>query len=215
MHRVHLGGQEPKMVSDAWNLSKNNNSSWDHFTHNENNIQDFTISQKCLGYSDVYSYKSDLMRLEALYIWGGFYIDTDVFVIKSFDDLSVYDNIVVGEEDKDIICSAVIGSPPKNKEILSTLNEMIYLIEQEYAKTGSIVYNHKSEYFAPNLLTKRWLNNADATILNTEYFYPIHWSNEWSVEDRDGEDSDMYLNRALKSITNNTYSIHRWAGTWK
>jgi mannosyltransferase OCH1-like enzyme len=215
MHRVHLGGQEPKMVSDAWNLSKKNNSDWNHITHNENNLKNFTISQKCLEYSNIYSYKSDLMRLESLYLWGGFYIDTDVFVIKSFNDLIDYDNIVVGEEDKNIICSAVIGAPPKNKEILSTLNEMVYLIDQEYKKTGSIAYNHESEYFAPTLLTKRWINNSDINVLNTEYFYPIHWRDEWSVEERDSENLEMYMDRALKSITKNTYSIHRWAGTWK
>jgi mannosyltransferase OCH1-like enzyme len=155
------------------------------------------------------------MRLEALYLFGGFYIDTDVFVLKSFDSFIDSDKIIVGEEDTNIICSAVIGSPPKNNEILLTLYEMIELIEKEYESHGKITYNHEADFFAPTLLTKRWIDNKDVSVFNPEYFYPIHWRDEWRVEERDAEDIEKYMHRILKSTTTETHSVHRWAGTWQ
>lgn len=52
------------------------------------------------------------MRLYALYNYGGIYLDTDVQILKSFDDL-LKNEVFFGFESKDYLCTAVMGACSK------------------------------------------------------------------------------------------------------
>jgi hypothetical protein len=58
-----------------------------------------------------YAFAADYVRLYALYTYGGFYLDSDVQVLRSFDDLRV--NLsVMGKETSGDFEPAVIGAEP-------------------------------------------------------------------------------------------------------
>ena len=213
IHRVHLGPEEPQLVKDAWELSKSINEGWEHVTHNEDSLDNFPISKNYLSASSSYSFKSDLMRFEALYNWGGIYIDTDVFCIKSFEDFVKLDKIVVGNEDEETIGSAIIIAPPKNKKILQILKEMINYLKEE-VKAEFIYGSTQSKVFGPRIVTEFWKDDPEVIKLVPEYFYPIFWKDDHQVQDRKTESVGDYLARISSRITKNTYCSHRAAGSW-
>lgn len=212
IHRVHLGPNEPQTVKDSWQLSKTINKGWQHLTHNETSLENFPICRDYLDLSDKYAFKSDLMRIEAIYNWGGAYIDTDVFCIKPFDDLTQHDKIVVAFEGYDVIGSAVILAPPKNEKVFNLLNEMITIVKKEYV--GDFKYGSHSEAFSPRIFTNFWKNDNDVIKLSPESFYPILWSDDHKVLNRDLESVDDYLSRISSSITEQTYCSHKAVASW-
>ena len=60
-----------------------------------------------------WAFVSDVARLHAVYTEGGIYLDSDVEVLKSFDDLLGYDGFF-GIEDSRLISNAIMGSKKGN-----------------------------------------------------------------------------------------------------
>lgn len=68
-----------------------------------------------------YAFVSDVARLHALYTWGGVYLDTDVEVKRSFDDL-LGGSIVLGFEEGNYVATSTIVAPAGSKLIGDFLN---------------------------------------------------------------------------------------------
>lgn len=68
-----------------------------------------------------YAFVSDYVRLFALYHHGGIYLDTDIEVRKSFDDL-LHSNVFLGYEDETYLATCVIGAVEKSKFIKELLD---------------------------------------------------------------------------------------------
>ena len=63
-----------------------------------------------------YAFVSDYVRVYALYNYGGIYLDTDVEVLKNFDNL-LMNNSFWGFEEKNYIATSIIGATKQNKLI--------------------------------------------------------------------------------------------------
>ena len=61
-----------------------------------------------------WAFVSDYARVDVIYQYGGIYLDTDVEVKKSFNDLLDNDSIW-GFEEKNFIATSTIGACKKNK----------------------------------------------------------------------------------------------------
>ena len=55
-----------------------------------------------------YNSHSDVERIKVLMEFGGIYLDMDVFVIQSFDELRKYNCVMGSEEDSGRLCAAVV-----------------------------------------------------------------------------------------------------------
>jgi mannosyltransferase OCH1-like enzyme len=76
-HRVWIG--KPNQEADLlWSKSKDIHPDWEHVTYSSKLPDGFEIISDVVENNDIPSYHSDLIRLEALYKFGGFYVDTDV-----------------------------------------------------------------------------------------------------------------------------------------
>jgi mannosyltransferase OCH1-like enzyme len=197
IHRVHMG-PENDSVKYCWESAKKHNPDWKFVTHNEKSS--WPIVGNYLNYSKTYAYKSDLMRLEALYHYGGIYLDTDVEIIRSLDHFTEYNYPFAAWESPYVIGSAVIGAPPKNDEILSLIAYCIGSIILE-ADDGKIDYSGERMMFSPTVITKLWKSNSEVRLLSPESFYPYHWS------EKDRSNEDFLINE-------NTFGVHHWNGSW-
>lgn len=63
-----------------------------------------------------YAFVADVVRLQALYEHGGIYLDTDVELLRSFDDL-LGAPAFVGFENRSNVGTAVIGAEPGNEVV--------------------------------------------------------------------------------------------------
>lgn len=158
-----------------------------------------------------YAFVSDQARYWVLMQYGGFFLDTDVEVIKTFDDLR--NNKCFFSFNKHIKKNVLFVNPGL---IIGTEkeNETITDIFQIYTKLHFVDNGIlQLQYSSPRILTKYLLENKNLRIkdecqkLNdglkiyaTDYFDPIN--------------PRAFMSRDKLELTVNTFAIHHGAASW-
>lgn len=132
-----------------------------------------------------WAFAADYVRLYALYNYGGIYLDCDVEVLKSFDDLLNLRTFVGRETARPVIEAAVIGSEAGQQWLRDSLDfyegkifdiskinlpevAIPYIIKRPILKNGIHIY--KQDFFSP-------LNNLTGRCRVTPNTYCIHHFN--------------------------------------
>lgn len=148
-----------------------------------------------------YAFVSDYVRLYALKTYGGIYLDTDVEVLKSFDDL-LDNKMFVCRENSAYISTAVIGAEKDNKIISELLNS--------YEKRNFILEDGSLD------LTTNVVNIS--LFLHKKYNYKLNNSeficDEISIYKSTYFSSKDYFSGKMRS-TKNSYAIHHFDGSWE
>lgn len=166
----------------------------------------FDIEQAPLYVRQAYEAKkwafvTDYIRLKVVYDHGGIYMDTDVELIRNPDEL-LCNPAFFGFEDKEHVNTGLGFGAEKGAAILNELmsdywNIPFVLSDGTMDLTACPVRN--SSCFLRNGLkpdgTKQVLNGGEL-VLPIEYFCPIE------------------LHTMKLTISENTYSVHHFAGTW-
>jgi mannosyltransferase OCH1-like enzyme len=174
---------------------------------NEDNYDVNKIAYTAEAYAvKKYAYVSDYARFDILYQYGGLYFDTDVEVIKPFDDI-VANGPFMGCEfdsskDTDIMVNPGLGlGAEAGLEIFRAVLD--YYASRHYAINEQIVENVTVVTNTTNVLLKFGLKNepgiqkiAGVTIYPRCYFNPL-------------DDATGRL-----TVTPETHSIHWFSKTW-
>jgi mannosyltransferase OCH1-like enzyme len=144
-----------------------------------------------------YAFISDYVRFWALYKYGGIYLDTDMFVIRSFNDLLKSEVFFGWEtEQKNNISCGIIGSIPNQGFIRSVLKQY----ESMLFSVASI-----PDLVIPRVVNKcysGYLSKEDITIFPYDYFYSFPYEEKENVR------------KFMQYRTENTYAIHLWNISW-
>ena len=103
---------------------------------------------------------SNIIRLHAVYQYGGIYTDHDVMLIKPLDPLLEHSACVCRQKDK-ILCNAVFGATPKHPWIKAMIDN--------YGDQRIHDAAYACHLMEPHL-------TPDVTILPTDVFYPFNWN---------------------------------------
>lgn len=150
--------------------------------------------------NEKWEFVSDYARLDILYQYGGIYLDTDVELIKSLDELRRF-SAFMGFESKQMVDSGLgMGAQKGNlilRQFLEEYNE--YSVhEGDFDMIPCTV--HQS-----NILEKigmkrdnsfQVLNNGEMVVLPTEFL------------------CGMRMHTKVKQITANTFALHHYSGDW-
>ncbi|WP_423409241.1 glycosyltransferase family 32 protein [Heyndrickxia sp. MSNUG] len=150
--------------------------------------------------SGKYAFVSDYARVYGLYRYGGIYLDTDVEVFKSFNDLLHHESFW-GFEQENYIATSTIGAAKGNPIIEIFLDS--YRGKKFIKKDGS--YDDLTNVA---IVTK--LLSSQGLIMNGEYqelaglaaFYPQTYFSPYD-----------YIN-CRKFISDNTYAMHHFYKSW-
>lgn len=153
-----------------------------------------------------YGFVPDYARLDIINQYGGFYLDTDVELLKSLDGLRGFSAVMGFERYENLVRVATgqgFGAEKGNLAIKEMME--IYRYRNFIKRDGT--YNlQASTGLATNFLRRRGLEIngkqqevMGITILPEDYFCPLKYSSAG--------------NRLI--ITDNTYSIHHFAASWK
>lgn len=147
-----------------------------------------------------YAFVSDYVRLYALYNEGGIYLDTDVEVLKKFDD--ILDNMAFAgfERENHTIATCIFGSEKGNSLFKNFLD---YYIDRPFILEGNQYDLTPNTVVITSICKRHGLNlNGDRQELDFITIYP--------------QDFFSPYNRATEelNITKNTYSIHYFNGSW-
>lgn len=147
-----------------------------------------------------WAFVSDYVRLVVLKKYGGIYLDTDVEMIKPLDKL-LLSKAFMGAESKYSICTAVIGAEKNSEfinELLTIYDELHFINNQKLDMTPNSQRIY--EYLKQNynyVLSNDVIDLKKCIIYPKDFFSPIN----------------CYT--FIEEETQNTYCIHRFAGTWK
>jgi mannosyltransferase OCH1-like enzyme len=156
-----------------------------------------------------YAFAADYLRLYALYHYGGIYLDTDVEVIKPFDDLLDLPYFL-GEENslsEIAIEAATIGAEKgcfwigKCLEYYKNRRFVLGIGKYDIRTLPFIIKEIITEnYLLTQVNDKKAIheNEREIYILPVDYFSPKKWNDP-----------------TIFNLTKSTYSIHHFAGSWK
>lgn len=143
-----------------------------------------------------YAFLTDYLRLLIIQKYGGIYFDTDVEVLKSFDDLLDQDAFIGFEDDFHVNTGEGFGAEPGNEIVNQMVNEYDRLLDGHHGIIGCPILNTEA------LLKFGLKLNGKKQVLKGAVVYPAEYFNP--------------MNSVTGEIdkTENTYSIHRYSMSW-
>lgn len=156
----------------------------------------------------MWAYVADYIRIKVLYENGGIYLDTDVFVVKTFgrflDDsafVGMQDNAVDGKRDK--VEPAILGAQKHNnllKCILDVYEEDIWRIPI-YTMPDLFDFALKKLYSVQKFKGRNEqdvIEYSDIKVYPERFFIPFRFGEKFSPE----------------CVGPETYTIHWWGASW-
>lgn len=205
----------PKKIHYCWfggkelpDIAKKCISSWKEYCPDYEVFQwdESNCDLDCMPYvqeayeSKNWAFVSDVIRLLVVYAHGGIYLDIDVEVIKSFDELLVYDSFWGFESKKFVAPGLGFGAVAKSnllRQLIESYKEMHFILQDGTYNKIPCPHIYTKIFskigFQINGKTQRIDNNI---LLSTEYLCPLDY-------------------KTLKcKITPNTFSIHLFNASW-
>lgn len=156
-----------------------------------------------------YAFASDIVRLYAVHKYGGIYLDTDVQILKKFDDL-LHLPYFAGLEHANIIEAAVFGAEKDSEWLKLCLQH--YDNRSFVKKDGSFDITILPTILKKQIqkereivtMTSKELQNIDELIQNKEKFF-LHPCEYFSPKD---------VETGTIHSSKNTYAIHHFNSSW-
>ncbi len=147
------------------------------------------------------AHRAGVTRLRALARWGGIYLDADVLVQKSFDDLLDYP-IVMGEEGEGAhhgMADAVIVSEPNSQFISRWLDSY-----RTFRSKGRDEFWAEHAVWVPRDLAKQYPDEIHV-LPHTAFFWPL-----WT------DDHIKWIFASTRPISGGAFANHLWESVaWK
>ena len=180
-------------VEILWDEACRLHPDWEHVTWRDPiDAKAFPLTSPFWADCETGAQLADLVRVEDLLHNGGWYIDSDVQVLKPFDDLCAL-NGVAAWEDHLYIPNAVLGFTPGHPALAKIID---LAIKRRFQGTWIAGVGVTSEVFR---------TAADMTLLPPAAFYPVHWkqAHRGFVNWRDVARDNPW-----------SYTIHKYAASW-
>ena len=190
-------GEKPKLARTCIDSWKKYCPDYEIIEWNEDNFDVYMNEYTKLCYEQKkYAFLTDYLRLLVVNQHGGIYFDTDVEVVKSFDDLLNVEAFI-GFETKDYINTGQgFGAEAGNIIVEKMLQEYEPLLDGKHGFVGCPHLNTAALLECGLVQNGKMQTVEGGTIYPAEYFNPY-------------DDPTGILNK-----TENTYSIHWYGKSW-
>lgn len=147
--------------------------------------------------SGKYAFVSDYVRLHALKEYGGIYLDTDIEVLRSFDDLLEGYSAVFGFESGESVMTAFMAAEREHPIINAFLSSYS-------GKVFDAAEPEPNPVILTRLLKSRGLvcNNNMQLLDGNAVVFPLDYFQTYDFQ------------KAKVCVTNHSYTIHRCFGSW-
>lgn len=199
IHQIWLGSPVPKEFHAYQESWKRYHPEWQYYLWTDQELAHFPLYNRDLYEQAVnQGERSDIVRYEILYRYGGVYVDMDFECLHPFDQLHHYYDFYTGLQPLDTnyvqLGNALIGSRPEHPLLLALIqglrNSKATTI---VAKTGPIFFTHLFCTLAPQMPGR-------IAALPASFFYPRGYTQ--AAEDR------------LMWLKPESFAVHHWAGSW-
>ncbi|MCI8663648.1 MAG: glycosyl transferase [Hungatella sp.] len=194
-------GELPEKVKKCIESWKKNCPDYEIIEWNELNYDVNKIQYTKQAYDNKkWAFVSDYARLDIIFCYGGFYLDTDVELIKSLDDLRQNDLFFALEQDCNINSGLGFGAI-ENHKVIKNLRDL-YLKLLFINLDGSLNLKPCTSYTTDWFVERGYVKKdkmqivAGAVILPSGYFCPMEYKTGKMI------------------ITKDTHGIHWYDGSW-
>lgn len=192
LHRIWLDEPVPDPFEEFWARFADLHPDWELRTWNDSAALDWLRCPMEFHSATTWAGKSDVLRYELLYEFGGVYVDTDVEPLRPFDDLLDDPRPFIGWEDGNLLCPTVMGSPPGHPAI----GVLLRALPDWFHKYRNAAPNRQT---GPYFTTRYLRGRSDIRLLPPAAFYPVGW---WEKARLGGPYPDE------------SYAVHHWAAGW-
>lgn len=147
--------------------------------------------------------KSDILRLELLYKYGGVYVDTDFECFKPIKPLIEGKSALISSMDRVPCSTGFMAFAPKDPFILDCIESLpAHLDEYRRGKGSEHQANQKTGPSYVNEIFKRY---SHVEQIEEKYLYPYDHKDKASVE--------LWKKEGIAAFPD-AYAAHHWAGSW-
>lgn len=191
LHRTVPAVTTPQ-VEEWWELWQALHPGWQFFTHRDPlDAADWPLTSPQWAACGSGAQLAGLIRLEALWRWGGVYVDSDVEPYRPLDAL-LHARGFAGWEDRNCVPDAVLGAEPEHPAVGLMLARAVEAVE-----SGADAWSS-----GPGVSTGVLPFRGDWLLLPPGSFYPYHYRDKV----RAGADHAAEQPWA--------FAAHHWAGSW-
>lgn len=153
--------------------------------------------------------KSDILRYEILYQYGGVYIDVDFLCLRSFNDFLYLDFFGghAGSEFPEIL-NGLFGCTPKHQILRNVIDGLKNKPLPNEATFEEILSFCGTYYLAK--IFQETENKGRCVVFPKEFFYSFPGSERFTI--RNNPD---WKEMVLKHRHSNSYCLHLWACSWQ
>jgi mannosyltransferase OCH1-like enzyme len=211
IHLVWLGGERPSKFDYLLTEIKRINDDYEVIEWNDSNIDFELINRKVFDECENLGAKSDILRFEVLYRYGGIYLDYDFLQLKKFDDILDCDFFAGAHKScSDEVWNSIVGAVKNHyicKDFLDGIKNITSPIKRHEIDR---VMNETGPYYLESVFNK-YRNNDRVHIFVGKKFFPFHPVNRFLISDL----SMNSLEIAKQSATEETICIHLHTTTWQ
>ena len=124
-----------------------------------------------------YAFAADYIRLYAVYNYGGIYMDMDVEVIKSFNDL-LRNDYILGYEAAKGLEAGVFGAPKKAPWVKEVLE---YYTSKEFALPNGLYNDTPLPIIMDEVLNADYITNKKIVPLPTDFLTAKSYKREFGI----------------------------------
>ncbi len=199
IHQIWLGPLEPlKAAMNTWSKL---HPDWEYMLWTEENMPSL-VNQEAFDKSDNYPQKSDILRYELLYNYGGVYVDADEHCIKPLDELID----LVGQCNQ-----AIFAANEGNKDIPELVANTVMGCAKHHPFMSQMIKNINVDrsgaawqITGPTYLTEMIQSvKPDIYLFPSVTFYPIHH--------REKHKRDIKLDTLAQNP--DVFAVHLWGTT--
>ena len=201
IHQIWIGGPLPEafaQLCESWKYYHINRG-WLYKLWTDKDVPELKLqNQRFFNENENPGVRSDLMRWEILYNFGGFYLDVDYECLQPLDSLLCYDFVTAIQPLDTLFIqlgNAFIGAHPKHPILKYCIEEIKNNWHYKGApmKTGPV-------YFTKAFYKIAGRNGRLDIALPPTYFYPLG-----------SQEKEMQYEKWLDE---GAYAIHHWAKSW-
>lgn len=153
-----------------------------------------------------YAFAADYIRLYAIYNYGGFYLDMDVEVLKSFNDLLNLKTAISWQKECDGFEVAAFGAEKGCQWIKHCLD---YYNDRHFIRPDKTIDNKPLPNIVEDTIRQNGYNvrtvSTKTEKLENDFDFPVLTDDFFSPK--------SYSTKEI-SLTDNSYTIHHFAGSW-
>ncbi len=212
IHQIWLGGTPPPAFVGLQKTIMDYHPGWFYKLWTDEDVKELKlINRKYFNKAQNYGEKSDILRYELLYIFGGWYFDWDIESCRSLEPLGQRYEFCVGTPgigENVFACNAVMGSRPHHP-ILKHVTETI----RNYHRTSKGVCYRTGPIHLTRGLDKQALKHSHrVVVLPTQFLYPPLPHSAFRLSKR--QTSHVSAREIKGLIKPETFTVHYCAASW-